>query len=176
MDDLKNLVKHIDLEYTGDCFFSDYVLELVTKVFTSTATTPSSSAKWEDVLNADLTFNLTYLDVVLDRLLATKDISYEPECTSEMNDYLEQVVPVIRAVSRHYDQVYQSDKTGKNLLSIVELHLYWLSKWKQYFIDAIDIALSDKAIFKNEVSEEPVIRNVLALSIMTRFDSILSCP
>lgn len=165
-----SLVKPIDFEYTGDFFFSGFVLELVTKVFANDVRDFAGGS--EDILNTDLTFNLPYLDIILDHLLVTKDVSYE--CTVEMNDYLEQVVPVIRAVSRHYDQVYQTDKTGAQLISIVEQHLYWLGNWKQYFIDAIHIALNDEAVFNIDLPEEPAIRNILALAIITRFDSVFS--
>lgn len=166
-DNLK--IKTIDFEYTGDFFFCDYVLELVTKVFANDVN--EFADKWENLLNTDLTFNLPYLDIILDRPLVTKDVSYD--CTVESNDYLDQVVPVIKAVFRHYDQIYQFDKTGAHLLSIVEPHLYWLGNWKQYFIDAIHIALNDEPVFKVDLSKEPVIRNILALAIITRFDLIL---
>lgn len=162
-------VPSIDQAHPSDCFYSDYVTELVTKVFTIP---PYDCLQYKNIINSDLTFNLEELDLALDQLLSRNDISYDVQLTEEMNQYLERIVPVIDCVHRQFNEIVQLDTTGRKLISIVEGNLFWTGNWKRYFIDSIKIALNwNENLFGNaklSVEDEKTIRIVLSLYIFTR--------
>ena len=87
-------VQPIDEQHASECFYSDYVIELVAKVFKHDNTSFVNDSRFEHILRQDLTFDLDHLDALLDGLLSVKDVCYDVEFIVEMNQYLDQLVPV----------------------------------------------------------------------------------
>ncbi|KAJ6217947.1 hypothetical protein RDWZM_009104 [Blomia tropicalis] len=121
-----------------------------------------------DILNSDLSFNYEQLDIELNHLLTTKDVSYEAELIDEMKDYLISIVPIINHVYNRFHSIVSIDGTGQQLLNILEPNLYWTGNWKLFLIDSITIACNyQQRLFHETFSDEKMVRDILALHIIT---------
>ena len=175
----QEIVDSIDLVHIRDCFYSDYVIELITKVFIYDQDQRQYDRIQYDVINSDLTLNLDVIDGLLDQLLSEKDVSYDVKAIDEMKYYLEKIAPLMKYVHYQFEKFIQFDTNAQKLISILEPNLFWTGNWKQYFIDSIEIALNwQKDLFNNcklSLEEETTTRNIIALYIITRytFDHLL---